>query len=118
MGGEIEHFAATARDAFKRSKALGNALWLNGRTGRTAADYYMIHEYACAEFVNEKGVTEALGVSGNDQQRLRASANNLSPLHGGRHAQLDGPVPWNMERQREFCAELLRRWMQYRAVAA
>jgi len=118
MGGEIEHFAEMARDALKRSDALGNALWLNGRAGRSAADYYMIHEYACAEFVHRKGVTEALGVSGNDQERLRASANNLSPLHGGRHAQSDGPVPWNLERQREFCAGLLRRWMRYRAVAS
>lgn len=47
FGGEVDAFSTDVRDAIAKSQALRNALWLNGRLGRTAAaDYYMIHEYA------------------------------------------------------------------------
>lgn len=80
IGGEVRAFATDVRAAIATSQALLNALWLNGRLGRTAADYYMIHEYAQGELGGTKGVRDALGISDNAQKKLTASANNLSPL--------------------------------------
>jgi hypothetical protein len=115
FGGEVEAFASRVRAAIDKSQGLRNALWLNGRLGRTAADYFMIHEYAQADLGRTKGVREALGISANAQERLTASANNLSPLEGGRHATGTGSVSWSLEEHRAFTADLLRRWIQYRA---
>lgn len=115
FGGEVEAFATGVRAAIDKSQGLRNALWLNERLGRTAADCYMIHEYAQADLGGTKGVREALGVSANAQERLTASANNLSPLEGGRHATGTGSALWSLEEQRAFTADLLRRWIQYRA---
>lgn len=115
FGGEVEAFATGLRAAIDKSQGLRNALWLNGRLGRTAADYYMIHEYAQADLGGTKGVREALSISANAQVRLTASANNLSPLEGGRHATGTGSASWSLEEQRAFTADLLRRWIQYRA---
>jgi hypothetical protein len=117
FGGEVEAFAARVRAAIDKSQGLRNALWLNGRLGRTAVDYYMIHEYAQADLGGTKGVRKALGISANAQKRLTASANNLSPLEGGRHARGTGSASWTLEEQRAFTADLLRRWIQYRASA-
>ena len=114
IGGEVETFAAEVRAAIDSSEGLRNALWVYGRAGRTAADYYMIHEYAAMEFGGKNGVREALGISTSDQDRLTQSANNLSPLEGGRHARTTGVAPWRLEEQREFTAELVRRWIRYR----
>jgi hypothetical protein len=115
FGGEVEAFATGVRAAIAKSQGLRNALWLNGRLGRTAADYYMIHEYAQADLGGTKGVREALGISANAQERLTASANNLSPLEGGRHATGTGSASWSLEEQRAFTADLLMRWIQHRA---
>jgi hypothetical protein len=74
----------------------------------------MIHEYARQEFGGDKGIRDALGLSTHDQERLTASANNLSPLLGGRHAkQRKVDALWNLEEQRDFVAELLRRWIAH-----
>jgi len=52
----------------------------------------------------------ALQVGHADVKRLAQSANHLSPLDGGRHA--DGSqAPWDLERQRRFCGEILRKWI-------
>jgi hypothetical protein len=118
-GGEVEDFATAACAALGGSPEIGNALRLNGRADRTAADYYMIHEYAQKALGGAKGVRDALGIGLNDQARLTSSANNLSPLEGGRHAndgtEDGGPSRWNLGRQREFCADLLRRWIRCEA---
>ena len=54
--GEIDELAASAARGVGVSQNLRNALWLNGRANRTAADFYMIHEYAEAEFGGPKGI--------------------------------------------------------------
>lgn len=115
IGGEVRAFATDVRAAIATSQALLNALWLNGRLGRTAADYYMIHEYAQGELGGTKGVRDALGISDNAQKKLTASANNLSPLEGGRHAKGPGSASWSLEEQRALTAKLLMRWISYRA---
>lgn len=114
FGGEVESFATDVRAAIAKSQGLRNALWLNGRLGRTAADYHMIHEYAQVDLGGTKGVREALGISVNAQERLTALANNLSPLEGGRHATGTGSASWSLKEQ-PFTADLLMRWIQHRA---
>jgi hypothetical protein len=116
FGGEVETFSAEVRDAIAQSQALRNALWLNGRPGRTGADYYMILEYAEVDLGGTEGVREALGISRDAQERLRAAANTLSPLEGGRHAKATSSSPSTLE-QSAFTADLLKRWIQYRASA-
>lgn len=115
VGGEDHFFAKQAAIAIDRSQNLRNALWLNGRANRTAADFYMIHEYAERDLGGEQGITAALGISANEQERLTRSANNLSPLEGGRHVAERSRAPWTLEEQREFAAELLRRWIRHLA---
>jgi hypothetical protein len=66
--GEDRNYAERAAAAIDASQNLRNALWLNGRTNRTAADFYMIHEYAMHDFDGKKGITEALGISRNRQE--------------------------------------------------
>jgi hypothetical protein len=117
FGGEVKAFAADTRDAIAYSQGLRNALWLNGRPGRTGADYYMIHEYALEDFGGKKGVRDALGISADAQEKLRASANNLSPLEGGRHAKGTRFASWSLLEQRAFTADLLKRWIQSGASA-
>jgi hypothetical protein len=114
FGGEVEFFATNLRAAID-NLALRDALWLNGRPGRTGADYYMIHEYAKRDLGGEKGVRYALGISRSDQERLTASANNLPPLEGGRHATGTGSGEWNLQQMRAFTANLIKRWIGYRA---
>jgi hypothetical protein len=112
-GGEDRIYAENAAVAIDASQNLRNALWLNGRANRTAADFYMIHEYAMRDFGGEKGITAALGISGNQQKRLTQSANNLSPLDGGRHVSDHKQAPWTLEEQQEFAADMLRRWITH-----
>ena len=51
-----------------------------------------------AEFrVMLQATNRSLGVSNSDQDRLTQSANNLSPLEGGRHARTTGVAPWSLE---------------------
>ncbi|WP_410603764.1 hypothetical protein [Amycolatopsis sp. lyj-90] len=111
VGGEINAFASTAARGIDNSQNLRNALWLNGRANRAAADVYMIYEYAEREFIGTKGISSALGLSSNWQARLTRSANKLSPLKGGRHANDDTPIPLTLVEQQEYAAALLRRWL-------
>jgi hypothetical protein len=61
--GEIEKLAASAGRGINTSQYLRNALWLYGRLNPTAADFYMIHEYAEEEFNGTKGIESKLGLS-------------------------------------------------------
>lgn len=111
VGGEIERLAASASQGVSTSQNLRNALLLNGRTNRTAADFYMIYEYAEREFGGRKGIRNALGLSDKSQSRLTNSANNLSPLAGGRHAKGGVVAAMGLDEQREYIAGLLRMWI-------
>lgn len=110
---DVDQFARQARRGIGDSQNLENALWLNGRPNRTGADYYMIHEYAVREFGGNRGVGAALDVSVNAQERLTTSANNLSPLQGGRHARAARIAPLDLNGQRRFTSELLQRWIRH-----
>lgn len=111
VGGEDRIFAKNAAVAIGTSQNLRNALWLNGRTNRTGADFYMIYEYALRDLGGQEGITAALNISGNQQTKLRQSANNLSPLDGGRHVSEQKQAPWTLAEQQAFSADLLRRWI-------
>lgn len=115
---EVRAYAQTAAVAISDSQNVRNALWLNGRANRTAADFYMIHEYARRDFGAERNITATLGVSRRQQRLLRWSANNLSPLEGGRHACEGAPAPWSLDTQERFIADLLRLWMSHLALAS
>lgn len=110
---EIEKFAAAARRGVDASQSLKNALWINGRQNRTAADFYMVHQYAEEDFGGTKEILAALGLSVASQKRLTKSASNLSPLAGGRKARgNDALVVMNLDDQREYIAKLLRLWIE------
>ena len=111
-GGEDRIDAERAAVALDKSQHLRNALWLNGRANRNAADFYMIYEYATREFGGEEGVAMALGFSRSEQKQLTQSANNLSPLDGGRHVGQQKLAPWPLGHQTGFIAEMLRRWIE------
>ncbi len=114
-GSEVKTYANLARLAITRSTQLADALWLNGRRDRNAADFYMIYEYAEDNLGGRGAIVKALGVSDNDITRLRGSANNLAPTDGGRHAKGFGTPEWSLDRQREFIARFLKEWILYRA---
>lgn len=109
---EFTRLVDAAAIAIAQSQPLRNALWLNGRADRTAADYYMIHEYAKNEFGDKKRLRDRLGISVNEQERLEQSANKLSPLEGGRHME-NGPAPWDLHQCRNFTANLLGQWIRH-----
>lgn len=111
----VAPLAEAAATGIRASSRLRNALWLFGRENRTAADYYMIYEYAEAEFSGSKGVTRTLGMSGKLQKRLTNAMNNLSPLEGGRHAPQDeqkASVPLSLDAQRAVLGQLLKAWIR------
>lgn len=118
FGSEVEVYAREAKLASERSPQLRNALWLNGRRDRNAADFYMVYEYAEDDLGGRKAIVEALGASDNDITRLRNSANNLAPTDGGRHAKGSGIVEWGVKSQMEFVAGFLRRWIRYHATTS
>ena len=110
--GELHDLLEPAKKGIDDSDHLANALWLFGRAGLTAADFYMIHEYALDAFGGTKGITAALGLSGKSQNRLTSSANNLSPVAGGRHYVRSPPHEvMALEEQREYIGVLLRAWI-------
>jgi hypothetical protein len=115
FGNEVERFAEDTRYAIQASPNLRLALTLHGGANRTAASLYMIYELASAEFGGEQGISQALGISAHRQDRFNASANNLAPLAGGRHASAKGQARWNLSEQKEFAADLLRSWIRYGA---
>lgn len=110
---EIISYAKCAKRACERSECVRNALWLNGRRDRNAADYYMIYEYAKQEFGKDADIASALNVTCKDLERLRCSANNLAPREGGRHAKASRPVAWSLGNQKEFVARFIRAWVTY-----
>lgn len=136
LHGDLKQFAQRSKAGMVTSQDLLNALTLNGRANRNSADFFMIHEYATFHFADDAEIhnyarvslsngTEkirgggallkiehALGVSASDQQRLRNSANNLSPLAGGRHAEERHAAEWSLEQQRVFAADLLKLWIE------
>jgi hypothetical protein len=117
--GELRELLEPARKGIDDSSQLANALWLFGRTSLSAADFYMIHEYAVDAFGGTKGITAALGLSGKSQDRLTKSANNLSPVAGGRHyVRSPSQEVMPLEEQREYIGLLLRRWISRHAARA
>lgn len=94
-----------------QSANLANAFWLNGRTSRNSADFYMIHEYAEREFGGVQGIRTELDLSTRLQSQLTQSANNLSPRLGGRHADPPGQAPWPLARQQSYISDLVQRWV-------
>ena len=114
-GPEVEAYAREAKLASEHSPQLRNALWLNGRRDRNAADFYMVYEYAEDDLGGRKAIVEALGVTDNDITRLRSSANNLAPTDGGRHAKGSGIAEWGLDDQMKFVACFLKSWIEYRA---
>ena len=115
LGSEVEAYAREAKLASEHSPHLRNALWLNGRRDRNAADFYMVYEYAEDDLGGRKAIVIALGVTDNDITRLRNSANNIAPTDGGRHAKGSGTAEWSLDDQMEFIARFLKSWIAYRA---
>lgn len=115
LGSEVEAYAREAKLASEHSPHLRNALWLNGRRDRNAADFYMVYEYAEDDLGGRKAIVAAVGVTDNDIRKLRNSANNLAPTDGGRHAKGSRTAEWGLDDQMEFVARLLKRWIAYRA---
>lgn len=115
---EVVGYAQCAKRACEGSEHVRNALWLNGRRDRNAADFYMIYEYAKKEFGKDAAIVAALSITGNDLTRLRSSANNLAPREGGRHANGSGPVTWPLDQQKEFVAKFVKAWVTYSGAAS
>ncbi len=117
FGGEVEAFARDAAAALERegSQRLGDALSVFGRRDLDAAAFFNVYEYAQREFTSPKGIGSALDVTQNELGKLTNSANNLSPVEGGRHAKTSGNPPWTLSEQKEFVAKLLRNWIGCRA---
>lgn len=111
VGGEIEQLAQAARRGTHESRELENALWLQGRANRTAADFYMIYEYARMALHGPARIAQSLGLTTDSQKRLKNGANNLSPRLGGRHATTRTEPAMGLDEQREYIADLLRRWI-------
>jgi hypothetical protein len=78
----------------------------------------MIYEYAEQAFGGPKEIRQALELSTSSQERLTNSANNLSPLLGGRHANTRAGPSMKLTEQREYIANLLRRWFAQYAQSA
>lgn len=115
VGSEVDVYAWEAKRASNHSQHLRDALWLNGRRDRNAADFYMMYEYAKADLGGRKAIVATLGVAGNDITRLTKSANNLAPTDGGRHAKRSGTAEWGLDDQTAFMARFLKGWIAYRA---
>jgi hypothetical protein len=114
-GSEVEAYAREAKLASEHSPHLRNAVWLNGRRDRNAADFYMVYEYAEDDLRGREAIVTLLGVTAPDIGRLKNSANNLAPADGGRHARGSGTAEWSLNDQLEFIARFLKRWIAYRA---
>ena len=112
---EVKGYAWEAKLAIEHSLQLHNALWLNGRRDRNAADFYMVYEYAEDDLGGRKKIIQALRVTDNEITRLKSSANNLTPTDGGRHAKGSGTAEWSLDDQREYTARFLKKWIAYRA---
>jgi hypothetical protein len=109
---EIIDYATKARAALEHSSFLRSALWLNGRRDRSAADAYMVYEYARRDFSD---VAAALEVSQSDIRDLTQSANNLAPERGGRHATGRVQSRWDLDQILNFTGRILIAWIVKRA---
>lgn len=118
FGSEVGIYAREVKAALAYSSHLRNALWLNGRRDRNAADLYMVYEYAEDDLGGPKAIVGALGISDKEVTKLRRSANNLAPLEGGRHAKRYGVAEWGLGKQAEFVGYFLKKWITYRACRA
>lgn len=118
LGSDVKTYAGLAKLAIGRSVRLADALWLNGRRDRNAADFFMIYEYAEDDLGGRPSIVKALGVSDNNIKRLTRSANNLAPTDGGRHANGMETAKWSLDRQRQFIGRFLKAWIVYRATNA
>ncbi len=78
--GEVEDLGADARNSIDVSQNLRNALWLNGRANRTAADFYMIHEYAEMEYKGVKGIATTTGLTLSHALPARRTTCLRSPV--------------------------------------
>jgi hypothetical protein len=115
VGGDDRRYAEEVSLAINKSQDLRVALWLNGQTNRTAAELYMIYGCAHRDLGGQTGITAKLGISRNQQETFTRSANNLSPLEGGRHVEQHRQAPWTLVEQQEFTDGMLRRWISYLA---
>jgi hypothetical protein len=113
FGDDIGDFARRAQTAISTCHGLRQALELHGKANRDAGDFYNIYELAREEFGGEDGVRSVLRVSMKEQKAFTASANNLLPSDGGRHATGTNPaaVKMQMESMAEFVARLLTAWI-------
>lgn len=107
----LQQISATAHPG----TILHNALVLNGRTARSAADYYMIFEYAVMEFGQPSKIAKLLGIYEIDLTALRDSSCNISPFEGGRHAEMKTPskITLDLAGIQRTAAQLLRAWITY-----
>ncbi|OZM80161.1 hypothetical protein [Pseudonocardia sp. MH-G8] len=130
---ELGVFARRARNGITASAHLESALILNGRPNRSSADYFMTHEYATFEFASAAEIHDfalipgggtkirgggalariqtELGFPATGQQTFKNSANSWPALQGGRHAEERHPAAMDLDQQRKFAADLLRRWV-------
>lgn len=112
---EMDEFAQNALSSMERVQSIRDALWLNGRRDRNAADAYMILEFIRKDLGQDTQIANALGVTQADINKLTQSANNLAPKDGGRHASMDKNAPWDLKQVHRFTGTLLCRWMRHRA---
>ena len=71
----------------------------------------MIHEYARRGLGGNEGIRHTSRISMNAQKSLTKSANKLSPLDGGRHANEGEKDLMTLDEQRVLISELLRSWI-------
>jgi hypothetical protein len=113
FGDDIRHFAQRAQAAISTARGLRQALVIHGKANRDAGDLYNIYELARERFGGEDGIKSVLGISKTAQKSFTASANNLLPADGGRHATgtNQAAVKMQLEDMAEFVAGLLKAWI-------
>jgi hypothetical protein len=111
IGGSFDHLIRAAESSLAASKNLGGALEVNGRPNRDAADYYLIYEFAEAEFGGSTGIGGKLGILEASQERFTRSANNLPAVDGGRHATNNSNAPMDLAAMDDFIRGLLQAWV-------
>lgn len=111
---EIIHFLWLAALASKASRNLKHALMLNGRTGRTSADYYMIYELAELDFKRQPSfLAKKLKISEREFNDVKLSCCNLPPLEGGRHAGQKYGAIYNLKEIQARNSGLLSSWIAH-----
>lgn len=113
----IADYAGQVKAAIDHSSKLQDAIWIFGRRDRNAANCYVVYEYAENELGGNKGIRSELGISVKKLEKFTNSANNLSAIEGGRHADKPTIAKMDVREQIEFTATLLKKWIEYRAQA-